>query len=298
MGKIDPKAKKTAKPEPAKGKQAPAPSKALATVPKAEPPAVKPSMAAMLEEDAGNNQGMNRDDLAIPRLQILQALSPQVNTRDDGHVEGAEVGMIINNVDESLYDGQEGFLALVIAYRKAHLEWWPRDSKKGKGFVKDHGPDPAILLQTTRNDKGQNLTKDGTEIVPTGEYFIFILDEKQGTYEQALVSMAKTQLSKSKKLNTMMSTFMVDTAKGRKVAPFFYRTYKFATKPESNDKGNWFGWDITPGPTIDTLPNGESIYADARAFLKNVEAGKVKVADPVADGDAGGGHAEGDDSPM
>lgn len=294
------KATKKAAPPPAKGKPAPpAETKALARQQQTAV-AVSANVQDLLAQDAGSGlEGMSKDDFAVPRLSILQALSPQVNKRDEAYIDGAEVGMILDNVSETLYSGEDGILMLLVSYRRSHLQWWPRDSKKGKGFIADHGPDPAILTQTKRNDKGQNLMPDGSEIVPTAEYFGFLVDEETGHYERVLISMAKTQLIKAKKLNTMASTFLVDVpGRGRQVAPLFYRAYRFKTKPESNDKGNWFGWDITPGPLVTELENGDQMYLDARAFRQAVQSGDVKVAAPVADGSIDPSAAADDSAPM
>ena len=261
----------------------------------------KTAIDNMVADDVGLGlESMSPEDYAIPRLSILQALSPQVNKRDDAYVEGAEVGAIYENVSNRVFDNETGILMLLVSYRRAHLQWWPRDAKAGKGFIKDHGPDPAILSKTKRNDKGQNLMPDGSEIVPTAEYFGFLINEEDGTYERFVISMSKTQMIKAKKLNTMASQFTVDVpGKGRQVAPLFYRSYRFRTKPESNEHGNWFGWDIEPGPIVTQLKNGEQMYMDARNFRASILSGNIKVADPNAD--AGGEqttqHAD-DNAPM
>lgn len=287
-------------------KPKPEEEKALATTSNAI--ATKTSMADILAEDAGAGlETMSQSDFAIPRLTILQQLSPQVNKRDEAYVKGAEAGMIFDNVSNRLWDGQKGFLAVLVSYRRSHLQWWPRDTKKGKGFIKDWGADPSILDQTNRNDKGQNMLADGSEIVPTGEYFLFaITDPKAGTVERAVVSMAKTQLIKARRLNTMVSSLMVKVGGQSRPAPLFYRAYWFKTKPESNEHGNWFGWDITPGPFLlpndnggEVLPNGEQMYMEARAFRQAISANQVQVRPPVEyEGGGGTRGTQSDDAPM
>ena len=51
---------------------------------------------------------MTSDDLAIPFIRVLQAMSPQVNKRAPEYVDGAEVGMLFNTVTNSVYDGEKG----------------------------------------------------------------------------------------------------------------------------------------------------------------------------------------------
>jgi len=291
----------------------PAPPKAAVKVPpkmvvKAPPPAQTRALAvstkSLLMQDAGQGmQGMNPEDFAIPRLAILQPLSPQVNKRDENYLEGAEAGMILDNVSNTLYDGQDGILVVLVSYRRTHLQWWPRDSKGGRGFIKDWGPDSSILSQTIRDEKFRNLLSDGSEIVPTAEYYAFVVDEETGQYERVMIPMARTQLIKAKKLNTVASTLMVPVEGMPRRAPLFFRAYYFRTRPESNEKGNWFGWDIQPGPALleseldlPVLNGGERIYLEARSFRQAIESGTVRVASPLEDGGVGSANSE--DSPM
>ena len=122
---------------------------------------------SILLQDAGAGQeGMNKEDLMIPRLSILQQMSPQVNKRDGAYVQGAEPGFILDNVANIATDGEKGITVVPISYRRAHIEWKP---DRG-GLVADHGPDSACLENCTRGSRGEYLTDEGNEIVPTGEY--------------------------------------------------------------------------------------------------------------------------------
>ena len=55
--------------------------------------------SSMFAEDAGSGlENVTSEDMAIPRLKILQALSPEVNKNDGKYVEGASAGDVINTV--------------------------------------------------------------------------------------------------------------------------------------------------------------------------------------------------------
>ena len=74
--------------------------------------------ASILIDDAGVGQEtMSRDDYMIPRLQVLQSLSPQVNKRDGSYVEGAEAGFIYNTVTQEAYDGEKGIVVVPVTHR-------------------------------------------------------------------------------------------------------------------------------------------------------------------------------------
>lgn len=244
-----------------------------------------PKLAALLEEDSGaGRENITLQDISIPRISILQALSPQCVKRGEAYIDGAEPGMLFDNINNRLWDGEEGITVIPISYRKAYIEWIPKDA--GGGFVADHGTDSSILEKCTSNDKGQDLLPNGHQIATTAEYFVYIIDEAGGPPTEAVISMSSTQLKKSRRWNTMWTGIKVQRPDGSYFNPaIFYSSYKLTTVPESNDKGNWFGWNIELGqPTMD-LPVGQELYLSARNFRDRVQAGNVKVAAPVHDGE-------------
>ena len=53
----------------------------------------------------------------------------------------------------------------------------------------------------------------------------------------------------------------------------FSHTYKLKTVQQQNDKGTWFGWEVTKtGPVQDP-----SLYQQAKSFAESVSRGDVKV---------------------
>ena len=244
----------------------------------------------LIYEDAGQGmENMTKDDFAIPRLAILQALSPQAEKRGDQYVEGAEPSMIMENVSNGLYDGEEGILVIPLAFRRTIIEWGLRE--KNGGFIADHGLQPDLLKACTKDDKNRLINDKGNQLVDTCEYFVYVIDAEEG-WRPAVISMSSTQMRKSKRWNTLIDSVKIDTPKGRQTAASYFMSYKLTTVPESNDKGSWFGWDIKKnGKTVD-LEYGHEIYLAAREFKKQIDAGEVKVADPVSE------TVESEDSPM
>tara|TARA_R110001592_G_scaffold85504_3_gene252778 strand:- start:413 stop:1210 length:798 start_codon:yes stop_codon:yes gene_type:complete len=242
----------------------------------------------MLFEDQGAGQeGIESQDLMIPRITILQSMSPQVNKRDGQYVDGAEVGSIFNTVSISAVDGEEGITVVPIKYRRAHIEW---KANRG-GFVADHGSDASILQQCTQDEGYKNILDNGNEIVVTGEFFIFVI-KPDGSHEPAILSMTSSQLKKARRWNSMIQYLKVPKPDGGVFNPaMFYASYKLTTVPEENDQGSWFGWDIEcldggSGGILDSLNNGQSIYLDARSFKERVDNQTVSAApEAVADED-------------
>lgn len=241
---------------------------------------------SILLEDAGSGQeSMSKEDLMIPRLTILQQMSDQVNKRHGSYVKGAEPGMILDNVANVALDGESGIEVVPISYRRAHLEWKP---DRG-GLVADHGADSSCLSNCSRGTRGEYITDSGNEIVPTGEYFVFLVDPTG--YTPALISMAKSQLKKARQWNSMMNRLMIE-ASGQKINPaMFWTSYQLTTVPEENDQGSWFGWSIKinhdsqSGGIMKNHPQGSEIYMAAREFKEQVAKGEVQVSSESADDD-------------
>ena len=267
---------------------------ALATIP-AGGQLMTADLAAMLAEDAGaGTESMTRDDLAIPRISILQQLSPQLQKRDDAYVEGAEAGFFFDNINNSVVDGEKGIVVIPVSYRRANIEWKPR--KQGGGFVHDHGIDDSILDQCTRDEStGAMLLPNGNEIVTCAEYYCLVVDPETGDCRQAVLSLAKSQLKRARRWNTMIQTKMIKLPNGKAINPaMFYCAYHLTTVPESNEKGSWFSYSIKHHCDTLELPNGSDIYLAARKFRDSVASGEVRVANPSDV--AGEMEADGDDA--
>jgi hypothetical protein len=53
----------------------------------------------------------------------------------------------------------------------------------------------------------------------------------------------------------------------------FSHIYKLRTVQQSNDKGTWFGWEVSKvGPVEDS-----SLYQQAKSFAESVSRGDIKV---------------------
>lgn len=248
---------------------------------------------------------MTQQDYAIPRLVILQDLSPQVKKNNEKFIEGAEPGDICDVVGLVLYDGEQGILVAPVSYRRSYIEWVPR--AKGGGFVADHTPtNPAsqrnlenLIASCDRGEKGLMMTPKGNELRVSGEYFVFNIDESSGLYQPFVLTMGGTQTKKSRRWNSMIQQLRIDW-NGESVNPaMWYRTYRLSTIPERNDQGSWFGWAIVGAEPILELPNGIKMFNEALEFNKSVKGGKVSVAQPAEpDFETAMAGGESDDFPM
>jgi hypothetical protein len=229
-----------------------------------------PLPANMFEEDAAKGLGaIGQDDLALPFLKILGQLSPEVNKRDGKYVEGAEPGMIFNSVSGELYDGVKGLDVIPAFYKLEYIEW--KDRGEGPGApVAIYDSSSDIMSKTKADASYKDRLPNGNYIEKTASHFVIITGDSPST---ALISMKSTQLKISRKWNSMMSGIKLKGKNGLYTPASFSHIYKLKTTQMSNDKGTWFGWEVSKvGPITDA-----SIYQQAKSFTESISKGAVKA---------------------
>jgi len=224
----------------------------------------------MFEADADKgSQNMTQDDLALPFLKVLGQLSPEVNKRDGKYVEGAEPGMILNTVTSEVFDGAKGMNVIPVYYERKLVEWQDRGESKGAP-VAIHNAESDIMSQTTRDKSFKDRLSNGNYIENTANHFVIVLGESPSS---ALISMKATQLKISRKWNSVMMGIKLQGKNGLFTPPTYSHIYNLKTVQMSNDKGTWFGWDVSKvGPIED-----KSVYESAKNFAEKVGKGAVQV---------------------
>ena len=224
----------------------------------------------MFEADADKgSQNMMQDDLALPFLKVLGQLSPEINKRDGKYVEGAEPGMILNTVTNEIFDGAKGIDVLPVFYERKYVEWQDRGDSKGAP-VAIHNAESDIVSTTTRDKSYKDRLPNGNYLENTANHFVVVLGKSP---QSALISMKSTQLKISRKWNSMMSGIKLKGKAGLYTPASFSHIYKLKTTQMSNDKGTWFGWEVSKvGPITDA-----STYQQAKAFSESISKGAVKA---------------------
>ena len=224
----------------------------------------------VFEDDAAKGLGaIGQEDLALPFLKILGQLSPEVNKRDGKYVEGAEPGMIFNSVSGELYDGVKGIDVIPCFYKLEYIEW--KDRGEGLGApVAIYDSSSDIMSKTKPDANYKDRLPNGNYIEKTASHFVIVSGDSPST---ALISMKSTQLKISRKWNSMMSGIKMKGANGMFTPASFSHIYKLKTTQMSNDKGTWFGWEVSKvGPVTD-----KGLYDQAKGFSENISKGSVKA---------------------
>jgi len=223
----------------------------------------------MFEADANQGaQNMEQEDLALPFLKVLGQLSPEINKKHGKYVEGAEPGMILNSVTKQLFDGEKGINVIPCSYERKYLEWKPREL--GGGLVGMYTVDDPVVKTTKRDQMYRDVLPNGNYLENTANHFVVTTGDNPGT---ALVSMTRTQLKVSRTWNSMMMSIKMQGKNGLFTPPTFSHVYNLKSVQMSNDKGTWFGWDISKvGPVTDS-----NVYSLAKGFAEKIGKGEVEV---------------------
>ena len=257
---------------------------------------------AMFAADAGAGmEGATQESFAIPFVSVLQKGSPQVDEASGVAIEGAKAGMFFDNVSGRMFDGKKGVVLVPCAYRRVFLRWAPKGTD-GAGFKGEILPEDVAEMRA----RGQVVDLDGKLFVPlpdgtvnekkcdrigdTRNHYVLLMDEENGGWTQALVSLASTQIKKSKMLMSALAGVKVSGPNGLFTPPTFANLLRATSVPESNDKGTWHGIRFA----IEGQVNRQEVYAAAKAFHASVAKGAVDVKyDETAASDASGGESKG-----
>ncbi len=208
-------------------------------------------------------------DLIIPRITILQALSPQVQPKKPEYIQGAQIGDICDVGTQEIFESPLVFLP--VHYVKQYLEWAPRST--GKGLIKVHD-DAAILDECTRDEKNRPITADGNLIAETAQFFG--LNISAGG-RRCFLPLASTQLKKARRWLTLATSEKLRREDGTTFTPpLFYRTYNLSTVDEGNADGDWAGWKIERGSALVELDGWKDTYQEAMDFRDSIKKGDVR----------------------
>ena len=220
----------------------------------------------LFEADANQGaQNISQEDLALPFLKILGQLSPEVNKRDGKYVEGAEPGKIINTVTNELFDSID---VIPCHYKRQYIEWQDRGTSSGAP-VAIHEADSDIVSTTTRDKGYKDRLPNGNYLENTANHFVLLCGKNPQT---ALLSMKSTQLKVSRKWNSMMMGIKMQGKNGLFTPPTYSHIYNLKTVQMSNDKGTWFGWDVSKKGPVEK----EDLYGMAKNFALSVGKGETQ----------------------
>lgn len=245
--------------------------------------AVKEQNTAMAEYGAyadyagAGFENQTSDDYSIPFLQILQALSPQLQENDS-----LRQGMILNTVTGEVWDGKKGIAFVPATTQHGYVEWKPRDA--GGGFVGIHEVNSDLVnhAKAASAEYGKYSTPDGNELIETFYVYGIALDD-DGNASEAVLAFSSTKIKKYKGWMTKAKTIQIPLPGGRRIpAPLFAHRYRLKTVSEKNNKGQFFNWDAIAFDGANAqqarlLPD-DPLFQSAVNIKSMIEQGKARAA--------------------
>ena len=221
-------------------------------------------------QDSGMGlENIDKDDLALPFLKLLQTSSDETKKKHANYVEGAEAGMFYNTVTKKLYSGEKGIEIIPCFYKLTYPEWAPFERKEGRPVSPDRGPE--ILAKTKKDSGGKDVLDNGNQIIKTANHFVIINGENP---EKALMAMKSTQLKVSRGWNSLMQDqFETDPKTNKAVpAPMFSRIYKL-NSVEQTGSFTWQGYKVSLIRKVDNA----SLYQMAKDFHSSLKQSNANV---------------------
>lgn len=238
--------------------------------------------------DVGSGyENQTSDDLTLPFLTVLQALSPQV--MQDG-LEGAKPGMLCNNATDELFPGPEGILFLPAYTQHRFVEWVPR--KSGGGFVAFHEPSSEVVQRakagakdfgkysTAYDEQGKLI---GNDLVET----FYVYGVMYGEDPQPFVmTFSSTKIKAYKNWNTRLRSFTVPGPDSKKIRPpLFANLTRLHTKADHNNHGDFFNVVLSPAKgslAASLVSPDDPNYQAAREYNNLAENDRLNI-DPDKD---------------
>ena len=212
------------------------------------------------QDSSRGNENVSSEDLQLPRLDVLQALSPQINKKKENYIDGAEVGMLFNTLTGELYP--EGVRITPVSFKKSFLVWVNRkmDSSGGLRGVFDDEQE-ANRFVAADPDKAK------LEVVPTAEHFVLLDDGSE-----VILSMSKSKMKVSRKFNSLVRLSGGDR---------FSRSYMVTSVEDEGAQGEYQNINLTQDgyPSKDVYLKAEQLYSAMAAGEKQKTANYSDVED-------------------
>lgn len=190
----------------------------------------------LTDDGLGGSEQITSDVIAFPFLRILQTISPQCKKKDPAYVEGAEEGMLYNNVTNTAIDTP--VRVVVGKFERVFTEWKPNRG----GFAGAHSSE-EIARRLAMGDLHQNEKRrivdpnTGNEFSDTFTYYVILPDHLD--WGVCLLCLSSTQLKEARRWNRLLTSTIIPgtTTKAR----LYHMVWSLTTPQQSNDQGSWAG---------------------------------------------------------
>jgi hypothetical protein len=204
---------------------------------------------------ARGSEEVKATDMVLPRLEIVQALSPIKETNPD-----AREGVLFNSVTQEIIGDLVYFVP--VYYRTEYLVW--KLQNEGGGFFGSFNSE-AEAQQRRDEVIAEGNDPDHIEVVDTPVQYGLRITPDGSVCEQIVISMAKTKAKVSRKWNAMIQIGGGDR---------FSRVYKLTSFTDENKKGQKFKNFMVQSAGFTPEP----VYRQAEKLYKVLKTQEFRVA--------------------
>ena len=214
--------------------------------------AISTEMPAWMQKGNKGSEDVTGSDMSIPRVDVLQALSPQIKKSDPSFIPGANQGEIFNTITGHIYGSEVTFIPVL--FRREFCIWKLRTA--GGGFA------GAFKTEAEAEQARCQLPDpDNYEVSESHQHFALVLNGDN--VESVVLSMAKSRLKTSRQLNTLVQMAEVDR---------FAKAYKASAVEVSGPKGDYWSMKIVPVGFVN-----EELYRKGQELYELIKAGAADV---------------------
>lgn len=171
------------------------------------------------------DEAMDKDELLLPRIDVAQALSPQLDESEPNYIEGLKLGDLFNTATGEIYGRTLNFVAA--QYTKEFLVF--QDRAMGGGFGGSYATEDLAMAAI------DNLEGEGWEPILALSNLVLILNDDGSVKEMAYMSCTKTKIKAAKKMNTYLKMVR---------APRYASVFSLSSSKEEGPKGTYFSFAI------------------------------------------------------
>jgi len=188
---------------------------------------------AHLQDETGSlgNEEVSLEDTIIPRLDLVQALSPCRNKNKPEYIPGAEEGMMYNSVTRELYGDSVNLI--FVTFKKEFLLWKVRTLE---GKAERGGFRGCFKTEKESWDYIHTLGAETPCVEPSlvHQHYALLIDSK-GNLSPICVSMSGSKIKPSRKINHALGLL------GRNR---FSHVFRLSSFEDGNAKGDsYFNYD-------------------------------------------------------
>lgn len=204
-----------------------------------------------IEGTGAGNENLTAKDLQIPRLVLLQDLSPECNERKPEFIPGAKPGMILNKLNGQL---MEQCFVINLKFDYGFTVWKSR--KLGGGLFGSFATE-AEAQEALAEAK---VDPSHYEIKENPIHYVLLLDENGKPTMPAIIDFTSTKIKVSKNWNSQIAT------QGDKYDRFSWAWLLSSVYESNNQAQEYYNYKVEFLGAI-----GEDLLAEARKAYEQVK---------------------------